>query len=225
MKGLLYKDLTCLFGTQRANLILLSAICFVCFLFSGTSYFACLLVILIGNYTPSCVSFDEGAHFDAYARAMPVTPRQVVGCKYLLELASVSASAALVLALDLLLVPTPFADKQPIGITAAGLVGAVSVTLLLFSLHMPLLYRFGAVRARLWQTVLVAVLVLGPALVTTMLPASLNTPAAALHSLKAEASGASWGLWTVLLGLLALSLLLFGASCAVSIHIYRKKAL
>ena len=49
-------------------------------------YLCYALVAVCGVYASSTMNFDDYAHWDTYARTMPVTPGQVVGCKYLLGL-------------------------------------------------------------------------------------------------------------------------------------------
>ena len=49
-------------------------------------YLCYALVAVCGVYASSTMNCDDYAHWDTYARTLPVTPGQVVGCKYLLGL-------------------------------------------------------------------------------------------------------------------------------------------
>ena len=91
------------------------------------------------------MNFDDSAHWDTYARTLPVTPGQVVGCKYLLGLlftlfGSVCAAVGIFLA-------GQYTDVLE---AAFSILLIAAFSLLLFAVNMPFSYKFGAVRARTW---------------------------------------------------------------------------
>jgi len=108
-------------------------------------YLCYALVAVCGVYASSTMNFDDYAHWDTYAHTLPVTPGQIVGCKYLLGLlltlfGSVCAAVGIFLA-------GQYADVLE---AAFSILVIAAFSLLLFAVNMPFSYKFGAVRARTW---------------------------------------------------------------------------
>ena len=108
-------------------------------------YLCYALVAVCGVYASSTMNFDDSAHWDTYARTMPVTPGQVVGCKYLLGLlftlfGSGCAAVGIFLA-------GQYTDVLE---AAFSILVIAAFSLLLFAVNMPFSYKFGAVRAGTW---------------------------------------------------------------------------
>lgn len=224
MKGLLYKDWTMIFGGYKTNFLFLllfyggfTALCRISFL----SY---ALVFVLGMYASSTISMDETSHWDAYARTLPVSPRQLVSAKYLLTLLLTAVSIPLGLLL-ILLIPDP---KPSLMETASGMISVAAVTLLYLSFVMPLSYRFGAAKARSWVSITIFLVFFGPiALFALMKDNESNPGMQVLRALKQmiDASSLSDQQWillflAVLLGVALVCLLI---SWAVSVRIYAKK--
>lgn len=224
MKGLLYKDWTMIFGGYKTNFLFLllfyggfTALCRVSFL----SY---ALVFVLGMYASSTISMDENSHWDAYARTLPVSPRQLVSAKYLLTLLLTAVSIPLGLLL-ILLIPDP---KPSLLETASGMVSAAAVTLLYLSFVMPLSYRFGAAKARSWVSITIFLVFFGPVAFLALLKDDENNPGIqALHTLDHVVENAFLSeeqlVLLVLAVLLGIALVCLLISWAVSIRIYAKK--
>ncbi|EFB77028.1 ABC-2 transporter permease [Subdoligranulum variabile] len=224
MKGLLYKDWTMIFGGYKTNFLFLllfyggfTALCRISFL----SY---ALVFVLGMYASSTISMDESSHWDAYARTLPVSPRQLVSAKYLLTLLLTAVSIPLGLLL-ILLIPDP---KPSVMETASGMISAAAVTLMYISFVMPLSYRFGAAKARSWVSITIFIVFFGPvAFFALMKDAESNPATQLLHTLKQmmEASSLSDQQWILLFlsAVLGAALVCLLISWAVSVRIYAKK--
>lgn len=224
MKGLLYKDWTMIFGGYKTNFLFLllfyggfTALCRISFL----SY---ALVFVLGMYASSTISMDENSHWDAYARTLPVSPRQLVSVKYLLTLLLTAVSIPLGLLL-ILLIPDP---KPSVMETASGMISAAAVTLMYISFVMPLSYRFGAAKARSWVSITIFIVFFGPVAFFALMKDTESNPATQLlHTLKQmmEASSLSDQQWILLFlsAMLGAALVCLLISWAVSVRIYAKK--
>lgn len=224
MKGLLYKDWAMIFGGYKTNFLFLllfyggfTALCRVSFL----SY---ALVFVLGMYASSTISMDENSHWDAYARTLPVSARQLVSVKYLLTLLLTAVSIPLGLLL-ILLIPDP---KPSLLETASGMISAAAVTLLYLSFVMPLSYRFGAAKARSWVSITIFLVFFGPVAFLALMKDDENNPGVqALRSLDHVVENAFLSeeqlVLLVLAGLLGIALVCLLISWAISIRIYAKK--
>lgn len=224
MKGLLYKDWTMIFGGYKTNFLFLllfyggfTALCRVSFL-------GYALVFVLGMYASSTISMDENSHWDAYARTLPVSPRQLVSAKYLLTLLLTAVSIPLGLLL-IFLIPDP---KPSLMETASGMVSAAAVTLLYLSFVMPLSYRFGAAKARSWVSITIFLVFFGPVAFFTLMKNDEHNPGTQiLYTLGRVVEGSAlseqqW-LFLILAVLLGIALVCLLISWAVSVRIYTKK--
>ncbi len=86
MKGLLCKDWAILMNSYKKNFLIMVVLYLGMAVCLHMDYLCYALVAVCGVYASSTINFDDPAHRDTYARTLPVTPEQVVGCKYLLGL-------------------------------------------------------------------------------------------------------------------------------------------
>ena len=86
MKGLLCKDWAILLNSYKKNFLIMVVLYLGMAVCLHMDYLCYALVAVCGVYASSTMNFDDYAHWDTYARTLPVTPGQVVGCKYLLGL-------------------------------------------------------------------------------------------------------------------------------------------
>ena len=145
MKGLLCKDWAILVNSYKKNFLILVLLYLGMAVCLHMDYLCYALVAVCGVYASSTMNFDDSAHWDTYARTLPVTPGQVVGCKYLLGLlftlfGSVCAAVGIFLA-------GQYTDVLE---ATFSILVIAAFSLLLFAVNMPFSYKFGAVRARTW---------------------------------------------------------------------------
>ena len=145
MKGLLCKDWAILVNSYKKNFLIMVVLYLGMAVCLHMDYLYYALVAVCGVYASSTMNFDDSAHWDTYARTMPVTPGQVVGCKYLLGLlftlfGSVCAAVGIFLA-------GQYTDVLE---AAFSILVIAAFSLLLFAVNMPFSYKFGAVRAGTW---------------------------------------------------------------------------
>lgn len=145
MKGLLCKDWAILVNSYKKNFLIMVVLYLGMAVCLHMDYLCYALVAVCGVYASSTMNFDDSAHWDTYARTLPVTPGQVVGCKYLLGLlltlfGSVCAAVGIFLA-------GQYTDVLE---AAFSILVIAAFSLLLLAVNMPFSYKFGAVRAGTW---------------------------------------------------------------------------
>lgn len=150
MKGILRKDL--LLAWKNMKYLFLAFIVFALGMVSQdpetrilmTGMYLCLIGVLTPLYT---FSYDRTAHWDVYARALPVERWKIVLAKYLLGL--VFLAAGLLLGGAVIAVSGFLGAAQETGRMVGSLAGMMAGGLLLLSLQLPFFYRFGPEKARL----------------------------------------------------------------------------
>lgn len=155
MKGLFWKEWSILTRSYKQIVLLLVVLYGVLGVATGQTTMAYALQVVFSIMVTSTIAFDENSHWDAYVRTLPVTPGQIVGCKYLFGLGGLAAGSvltALIVALSNLL------DKPLLIYHTVDKVGAVelvaallvcgSLSLLFVGLILPLSYCFNSARAR-----------------------------------------------------------------------------
>ena len=158
MTGLILKDALVLKKSLKSYLLLLAvyAVLTVTGLFS-ISFVAAFLEVIAMMLPMSAFAFDEQAHWDRYAAALPLSRRDLVAARYLFTLLVLLCAAAFGAAMC---VVVSFSGDWD-AVWECGM--SIAVTMLLgvlaLSVAMPLNYRLGPERARpaLYLTILLPV--------------------------------------------------------------------
>ena len=215
MKGLLCKDWAILVNSYKKNFLILVLLYLGMAVCLHMDYLCYALVAVCGVYASSTMNFDDSAHWDTYARTLPVTPGQVVGCKYLLGLlftlfGSVCAAVGIFLA-------GQYTDVLE---ATFSILVIAAFSLLLFAVNMPLSYKFGAVRARTWVYLVTFFAVFATIYVMEKLPYLQRSAVTSQLDTMGNAITARPAL---LLLPCAAVLLLYLGSWALSVQIYQHK--
>ena len=223
MKGLLYKDFQLLRNSYSRNILTVLLLYAAIIILSRQLFVAYALVFLAGMYVSSTISFDEQAHWDSYARTLPVLAGQIVAAKYLLNLAfMVAAAVCTLLLLALLPLTADFAGDAaavPLPEQLSGILSCGTVSLLASSLTLPISYKFGGARARSFVGTAFLVLFVLAFLLMRCLPAGfMRDTAAELNTVGDQQ------VWLFLVLIFAAVLALYAASCAVCVRIYKNNA-
>ena len=173
------------------------------------------MVALVGLMLPmSSFAYDDQARWEKFAAATPAGRRGVVQGKYLFALLGTLVSAVLVgailTAMGLLGTMETEAWWEPLAVVGA----CACVTLLLDSVFLPFLLKYGAEKARIMSLLVFAVVFGGMALLAFLLEKGFTIP---------EIPAAAVMLLPVLLA--AVTVAALGASYAISLGLYKKKAL
>lgn len=142
MKGLLIKDLYMIKSYCRMHLILLLGFGFLAFMDKGNGFFLLYPAVMAGSIPMTLLAYETQFGWESYCQALPVTRRQQVTVKYLINLLAVGITVLLDLAL-LLILGNPLAPTlEQLGMVL--LTGTASGCLLL-----PPIFKFGVEKGRI----------------------------------------------------------------------------
>ena len=149
MKGLLLKDFFTLSKSLRIFLVLI--LLFACM----PGYNMAIFAVVYASLLPvTALSYDERCKWDTLAAMSPYSPADMVVSKYLLGYIGILFAAVLALAVHA--VYGIFSSSSDTGYISSILGGAVS-GLLIISLTMPAMYKFGVEKGRIAFFVILAV--------------------------------------------------------------------
>lgn len=224
MKGLLRKELAVLTTSFKRNVLFITILYAMISVASRQPYMGYALMLVFAMVSCSAVSFDENSHWDSYVRTLPVTPAQIIGCKYLFALGGLAVGtvfavivSGLVNLVVLVLYYDPDALQSPAEI-AAAILACGSITLLFVAVDLPFSYRFNSVNARSLIFLIFALLCGLGGLIAAALPENIR--AGLLYRLNVADETAVLLLFSVLF---AGTLVLCGVSCRICVGIYEKK--
>ncbi len=212
MMGLVYKDIMVQGRTLRYYLIFM--LVYVVLVFAGvfdTFILGTFAVVMAMLLPMSSMAYDDQVKWDAYAAAAPGGRKKVVAGKYLFTLGVVLASgaAALILMLALYVLGR---TEMPMGELLITLGACMEVGLLINSVILPLIFKFGAEKSRAISLGVFVVIFGGGMLLISMMEKGGSFPALPVWLVSALPVVLTLGL------LIALCL-----SFAVSLHICEKK--
>lgn len=148
MTGLMLKDLLCVrrsFRVYAAATVIYGALG-VAGVFDAT-FFTWFFTLMMTMLPVSFFSLDAAARWDLYALALPVSRGRIVAARYLLALLLAAGALALSLLVGLLMAALGSMADWSLYLLMSAL--SALAGLVINALMLPLLYRFGAERARL----------------------------------------------------------------------------
>lgn len=154
MMGFVYKDFMVL--RKQARYYLIFTLLYSALVVGGMFDYGVLagLIVLEGMMLPmSSFSYDELARWDKYAAATPAGRKKMVDGKYVFALLAILISTGAVFLCLALLALTGIVEAELPEIAAVILICA-GVTLLMDTLTLPILIRFGAEKARMISMIL-----------------------------------------------------------------------
>lgn len=212
MKGLLLKDLLVLRRYGRTLLLLAAFYAVFAFMEDTGAAMSGMIAAVLAMTVITSISYDEQARWDRYACSLPVKRRQIVGAKYLLGLIFDLAGCVLSLLIGLVAMAV---GRQVGWELATSLIGAFSGVLLLLSLMLPLIYRFGVEKSRIIFFVFLAI---------TMTVVSAGAFLVRKSHMDELTAGLAW-VRTIFGIFPAIAALIYALSYRVSCRIYGKKEL
>ena len=177
MKGLLQKDFYLMRTLARSYAFILG----VFFLLSLTGVydgtFLCTFLVFMCVMIPAnTFSYDEQAKWDKYAASLPAGRPGVVRAKYLFTLLVSLAALALAALLQALLFFLGRAGTATLLEAELSAVAPAGFGILMTAILLPLLFRFGSQRGRLYLVLVVAVLTGGAVGLHPSHPAGRRSP-------------------------------------------------
>ena len=159
MKGLLQKDFYLMRTLARSYAFILGVffLIYLTGVYDGT--FLCTFLVLMCVMIPAnTFSYDEQAKWDKYAASLPAGRPGVVRAKYLFTLLVSLAALALAALLQALLFFLGRAGTATLLEAELSAVAPAGFGILMTAILLPLLFRFGSQRGRLYLVLVVAVL-------------------------------------------------------------------
>ena len=156
MKGLLIKDWFVIW--KQAKWMLLLAILYLVLTATGSSYFFVGFSVLFLSMLPITVmGFDEKSKWNHYAVNMPFSRRDMVKSKYLL--AGIAIGTAMVLYF-LITSVVGLIKNQPVDYRALlySLLPMLALGVTFISFNLPVMFKFGVEKGRLWFVLITAIL-------------------------------------------------------------------
>ena len=153
MMGLILKDIFSMrkyFLKQMLYMLVLYLLLSVAVLHS-ISYISCMMIMSVMMMLISSFSVDENAKWDAYALTMPLTPRTLVGAKYLLFYGALLISGVSLSLICGIVDAVTF--REGFTTIAASSGSIMAIYGLSATLFLPFVYKLGAEKARLVMSI------------------------------------------------------------------------
>lgn len=158
MSGLLVKELLIMKGTWKTYLFLL--LFYAVFSFVGNpTFFASMVVVILMMLPLSSVAADEQARWDVYAATLPNGRRAVVRAKYQFAFLTLGAAFLISCLVSLLIVLFGRANGNEYLDFIFTSLASVVVGLLADLVIYPLLFKYGAQKARILMGLVFGILV------------------------------------------------------------------
>lgn len=209
MKGLILKDLYAMGSFYRNTLFSMVIVC-GCFGFSlGAEGVTAATAIMCATMVVSTFALDERCGWPGFAAALPVDRKESVMAKYAVHV--IYCFAGTMLGFVISIVVNMFAD-QKLSIGELGICAVVSfgISMLFGFVIIPIMFRFGAEKARF---IMMAVIAL-PIIAVYLLADRID-----FGGIEFTDMGIKLIYAVVILGFILIGM----ASCAISIKIYSKK--
>ena len=209
MKGLILKDLYAMGSFYRNTIFSMIIVC-ACFGFSlGAEGVAAATAIMCATMIVSTFTLDERCGWPGFAAALPVSRKESVLAKYGVHVIYCFAGTFLGFAISIIV--NMFAEEK-LSLAELGICAVVSfaIAMLFGFVIIPIMFRFGAEKARF---IMMAVIAL-PTIAVYLLADKVNLEGMELTDMEIKLMYADAVLGFLLIGL---------ASCAISIKIYSKK--
>jgi hypothetical protein len=181
MYGLLLKDIYNL--RKYVKQISISVVVFGLFAINlkNPAYLIGMITMMTSMMVITSMSYDEYAKWDKYALTMPILKKDIVLSKYLLLI--LSTLAGTVSSTILALIMTAFMKLQSLIeiLLTSGIVALIM--LLLFSLLIPVLYKYGVEKARIIMFAIIGIPILAATLFVKLM-VKLNVPKPSMEQIE-----------------------------------------
>lgn len=155
MKGLIQKDLRVLRQSNRLYLLLIVVYAFITLATDmGFPFYSSMITVVALLLPMNCFSWDNYSKWDNFALALPLSRKEIVGARYLLLLLVGGGAALLLLVVGTLLGLVQ--GNLDVGMLIISSFSSLYGAVLINALMMPLMYRFGPEKARLFMLVAIA---------------------------------------------------------------------
>lgn len=149
VKALVLKDLLVLRKQARSMLFMLAFLLLYAVMMKSITFITFMAVIFFAMMSISSFAYDDLAKWDPYALALPITRTQTVVAKYALAL--LLALAGAVIAIVASFAAPLVGDTTAFGERMLVVYVTFAIAVVFVSAMLPLIYRFGTERSRLFM--------------------------------------------------------------------------
>lgn len=153
MKGLLLKDLYALKKQAKVILAMAAFYVFYAVIMKNFSMLASMIVVVCAILPITTISYDEFCHWDRYMLSTPVSRRTAVLSKYVFAVLLDLAGVALVMAVGAVI--RLFSDVVSSREVFAVPLGVGAAALIFISVILPVIFRFGVEKGRLFMMAMI----------------------------------------------------------------------
>ncbi len=155
MKGLIIKDFINLRKYGRSVLLVVAFFVLLSFMMDDTAFISGMVVLLFAMTAVTSFAYDKQAGWEEYALSLPLPRKTIVKSKYILSL--LLALIGMVLSVLLGVVINLITKKTGImeHLTTTYVIFGVGV--LFLSIMLPLIFRFGVEKSRIFMIIVVAI--------------------------------------------------------------------
>lgn len=213
MYGLIVKDVLNLMRASKQIVLVFILYVGLSFFLKNNTFAPMMLVFFLAYQVISSFGYDDLVKWERFAMTMPITRKQLVRSKYLLLLLLTGIGVVFGCAVGgLLEIVTPTPEGRFLNI-ALSVLAVGGVFLLMFSVQLPILFKFGSEKARMFL------------IIVFMVPAAFVYGGIALIK-KYNIPMPSESTWKLLLGLTPVILAaLLIISYMISVKVFQKKEL
>lgn len=156
MKGLLYKDLILLLRDAR-TMLFIALVFLIVGSVSDNHFFTIFSIFYIAILPITTMGIDETTHWDRYAITMPVVRRDLVASRYIWGLLAMVLAVAFCLIIKVL-TSLVIGNSVLFGENVFILVSAACVSVIYLAVNLPVLFKLGVARGRLFYILLTGML-------------------------------------------------------------------
>lgn len=146
MKGLILKEILQLRNYKKTIMILLAFLMIFSIVNKNFSFASALIVVVSVMMVMTGFAYDDMAKWDGYVLSMPLKKNKIVLCKYILSilLAALGSLVSIILGYFMdIITNNNFSYEDLLGIGVS-----VEAALILVSILIPLIYKFGVEKSR-----------------------------------------------------------------------------
>ncbi len=163
MNGLIIKDLLSVKRQARVFLFISILYMVMAYFSADATFFQGFVIILSSMMPVTALAYDERAHFEKYVLTMPISRKHIVMAKYLFGLICIGIALLINIAFEIVISVvrhTPITSALPMTLWVLS-----GVALLLLSVNLPVMFKFGTEKGRLIYMGLAVLAVLLPMLI------------------------------------------------------------
>lgn len=155
MKGLIIKDLINLRKYGRSVLLVTAFYVLLSFMMDDTAFISGMVVLLFSMTAITSFAYDKQAGWEEYALSLPLPRKTIVKSKYILSLLLVLIGMALSVLLGIVI--NLITKKTGILEHLTSTYAIFGVSVLFLSIMLPLVFRFGVEKSRIFMIIVVAI--------------------------------------------------------------------